>query len=163
MHAGILTKGLRNAVHALYQSRGLDANTYIEGSGSEDQDQECEDQDQECDADNQEEPPRHHPFEFEREDSILPPGSPCARMMPSPRSLPAPKTPSSDLSSPYQTSTPAPLRLSTPKSHRRYEPYQIPNHNSRPPLTPGRNFTPLALRRQHRQHKPRNIYSPSHY
>ena len=103
------------------------------------------------------EPPRHHPFEFEREDSILPPGSPCVRMMP------APKTPSTDLSSPYLTSTPAPLQLSTPKSRQRYEPYQIPNHNSRPPLTPGRNFTPLALRRQHRQHKQRNVYSPSHY
>ena len=132
MHAGILTKGLRKAVHTLYQ---------------------------ECDADNQEEPPRHHPFEFEREDSILPPGSPCARMMPSPRSLPVPMTPSTGLSSPYLTSTPAPLQLSTPKSHQRYEPYQILNHISRPPLTPGRDLT---LRRQHRQH---NIYynSPSHY
>ena len=107
MHAGILTKGLRKEVHILYQSWGLDANTYIiEGSGNEDQDQDR-------DAGNQEEPPRHHPFEFEREDSILPPGSPCASMMPSPRSLPAPKTPSTDLSSPYLTSTPAPLQLSS--------------------------------------------------
>ena len=133
--ADILTKGLRKATHALYQSRGLDANTYIEGN--QDQDHECDNQSE------QEEPQRHHPYEYKREDGILPTGSPCARMMLIPRYLQAPKTPSSDFSPPqtttHQTSTPicnterptthhtntsGPLHSSTPIQH--YQPYQIP-------------------------------------
>ena len=145
-----------------FQSRcqgGVKRNSMLLVQGNEDLDHKSNNNpsDQE-----EEEFQRQHPFEYEREDSILPPGSPIARMMPLPRSLlQAPKTPSSDISPPQtqrpttqQTSTP--LRSSTHSSHQRYRPYQIPNQGL--PSTPGRDFTPLALRRNHRQHKQRTVY-----
>ena len=169
MDAGILTKGLRKAVHALYQSRGLDANTYIKGN--QDQDHECDNQLE------QEETQRHHPCEYEREDSILPTGSPSAWMMPIPRYLQAPKTPSSDFSpqqatthqtntlisnterpTTHHTNTPGPFCSSTPIQ--RYQPYQVPIQ--RLPLTPGRDFTLWALRKKALVTQ-RTVYSPSDY
>ena len=80
-------------LHALYESRGLDPNTYVEDNEEE---QKAEDSESSL-----EEPElnRQQPFEYEGEDSILPLGSPCARLISIPRTLqPSPKTPLSESS-----------------------------------------------------------------
>ena len=81
LHAGIVTKDLRNAICALYESRGLDPNTYVEDNEEEQQLEDSESTLEEPELD------RQQPFEYEGEKSILPLGSPCARLMPIPKSL----------------------------------------------------------------------------
>ena len=102
--------GLRNAILVLYESRGLDPNTYVEGNEEEHpEEQHCSHSDPggEQADDNQssiKEPefPKWQPYEYDGEDSILPPNPPCARLMPI---YPSP------FNVPKKIAIPAPLKL----------------------------------------------------
>ena len=130
-----MTKGLRQAVHVLYRSRGLDVNTYLEDNVHQDPEYEVGAED--------------HP---ERDNSISPPQPTFDAGTPLHSSTPSPQQPSTPITRRPITPRPiTPLPITpqlitqpiTPSSHHRYQSYEVPP-------TPGRDFTPLALRRNHR-------------